>query len=54
VKEDLDRVYEVFPWKMRPNEEEARARSESIVKLFKNIIDFPKEFEYSISLRGVV
>ncbi len=46
MKEDLKRVYEVFPWKMRPTEEEARVRFEHLVELFKEIVDFPEKNPY--------
>ena len=43
MKEDLKRVYEVFPWKMRPGEREAHVRFRHLVELFKEIVDFPEK-----------
>ena len=42
MKENLKKVYEVFPWKMRPGEREAHVRFEYLVELFKESVDFPK------------
>ncbi len=39
VNVDIERLYEVLPWPMRPDDPEAKARFSSLIELFNFLLD---------------